>query len=65
MNNSVKNHVILIIFGTQDAEEILHKWYVVCPPQLKNVIAIYLVKGRSHASDQISIAFLENWMRLK
>ena len=64
MNNSVKYQVIRIIFGTQNAEEIQHKWYVACPPQVKDVTTVYLVKGRSYASDQISIAFLKNWMHL-
>jgi len=54
MNNLVKNQMAWIIFGTQNAEEILHKWYVARPPQLKNVTTIYLVKGRSYTSDQIS-----------
>jgi len=60
MNNSVKNQVIWIIFGTQNAEEILRKWYVAWPPQLKDVTAIYLVEGISYASDQISIDFFKN-----
>jgi len=55
INNSVKNRVIWIIFGTQNPEEILHKWYVASPPQLKDVTTIYLVKGRPYASDQIFI----------
>jgi len=59
MINSVKNQVIWIIFGTQNAEEILCKWYIACPPQLKDVTTIYLVKGRPYASDQISIDFFK------
>jgi len=35
MNNSVKNQVIWFIFGTQNVEEILDKWYAASPPQLK------------------------------
>jgi len=65
MNNSVKNPVILILFGTQNAEEILRKCHVACPPQLKDVATMYLVKGRSYASDQISVDLFRNWMRLE
>ena len=56
MNNSVENQVIYTIFGTQNAEEIL---------QLEDVTTIYLVKGKSFASDQISIGFFKNWMLFK
>jgi len=65
MNNSVRNQVIWIVFGTQNAEEILHKWYIACPPQVKDVTTVYLVKGRPYASDQISIDFFKNLMHLK
>jgi len=65
MNNSVKNQVTWIIFGTQNVEEILRKWYVACPPQLNDVTIVYLVKGRPYASEQIFIAFFKNWMHLK
>ena len=65
MHNSVKNHVIWIISGTQNAEEILHKWYVACPPQLKDETTIFLIEGISYASDQIYIDFFKNWMHLK
>jgi len=37
MNDSVKNQVIWIIFGTQNVKLILHKWYAVYSSQLKNV----------------------------
>jgi len=37
---SVKNRVIWTVFGTQIPEEILHKRYVPCPQQLKNVTTI-------------------------
>ena len=35
MHNSVKNQVIWVIIGTQNAEEIQRKRYVARPPQLK------------------------------
>jgi len=62
MNNSVKSQVIGVIL----VHRMLNNFYisdVACSPQLK--ATIYLVKGRSYASDQISIAFLKNWMHLK
>jgi len=64
MNKSVKDQVIWIIFGVHNVEDILHKWYVACPPQLK-MLPVYLVKGRSYAPYQISLAFLKNWMHFK
>jgi len=64
INNSIKSQVICIIFCTHDPEEISvsdmlhvhHSW---------KVLPLYFVKGRSYASDQISIASLKNWMHFK
>ena len=67
MNNSVKNQVICVIFGTLNPEEISCKCYLACPPHLKNITSFTTVpcEDRSYASDQIFIAFLKNWMQLK
>ena len=40
MNNSVKNQVIRMIFGTQKPEEISHKRHLAFPPYLKNVTTV-------------------------
>ena len=66
----VKNQVIWMIFGTWNPEEISCKWHLVCPPHLKmlkcyHCTSMYFLKGRSYASDQISIASLKNLMYLK
>ena len=48
LNNSVKNKPIWIIFVIRNPEEILYKCYQTCPPYLKKMLPLYLVKCRKY-----------------
>jgi len=56
-NNSVKNQPISLTFDVRNPEEISRRWFCSCPPQA-DMLPLYLVKCKSHASDRSHIASL-------